>query len=191
MSNDRQPLWPGSPVLVDVVDRLVFALREDEVFVFGSNRAGFYGAGGAGIACRGDADVRTWRRDKAFTAMREAPRGSEARRGRWAVYGVGRGHQVGTAGQSYAVETIERPGRQYRRGTPLRTIYAQLRELVAFANQRPELDFLVTPLGEGLSGYDRAEMAVVWQTLHERVAGGIPLSFRFVRLSRAGDPSLT
>jgi hypothetical protein len=106
MHTDRQPLWPGSPVLVDVVDRLVFTVREDEVFVFGS----------------------------------------ETRRGRWAVYGVGRGHRVGTAGQSYAIETIERPGRQYRRGTPLRTIYAQLRELVAFANQRLELDTARHPL---------------------------------------------
>jgi hypothetical protein len=177
----RQPLWPGSHILVDVVDRYVLTLRSNEVFVFGSNRAGFHGAGGAGIACRGDADCRTWRADQRFTAMRRARPGSDACRGRWAVFGVG----------SYAIETIERPGRQYRRGTPLRAIYAQMRQLVAFANQRADLDFVVTPIGEGLSGYTRAEMALLWRTLHERVGGGIPLSFRFVRLARSSDHSLT
>lgn len=188
---DRQPLWTGSPVMVDVIDRYIVTLRQHEVFVFGSNSTGFHGGGGAGIACRGDADHRTWRTDKVFTAMREAPAAAEVRRGLWAVFGVARGHQVGTTGQSYAVETIERPGRQYRRGTPLRTVYAQLRELVAFANAHPELEFVVTPLGERLSGWLRSEMALLWQTLHERTIGGIPLSFRFIRLSHSSDHSLT
>ena len=187
----REPLWPGSPILVAVLDRPIETLEPHQVFVFGSNRAGFHGAGGAGIACRGDADWRTWSTDPAFTAMREAAPGSEARRGRWAVFGVGRGHQVGVAGQSYAIETIERPGRRYRRRTTQRTIYAQLLELAAFASERPELAFVVTPIGEHFSGYRRDEMGLVWRTLHERLDGGIPASFEFVRLRRGGDPSLT
>jgi hypothetical protein len=187
----REPLWPGSSVLVDVLDRPVTTLLDHQVFVFGSNGQGFHGAGSAGIACRGDGDWRTWRSDPAFTAMRAAPPGSDGRRGRWAVFGVARGYQVGLAGQSYAIETIERPGRAYRRRTPLRAIYAQLRELVGFAAEHPGLEFVVTPIGEGYSGYSRTEMSLVWRTLHDRVDGGIPTSFHFVRLARDTDLSLT
>ena len=186
----REPLWPGSAIVVEVVDRPVSTLLAHQVFVFGSNGQGFHGAGSAGIACRGDADWRTWRSDPAFAAMRAAPPGSEARRGTWAVFGVPRGHQVGVAGQSYAIETIERPGRAYRRRTPLRAIYAQLRQLVAFAAAHLDLEFVITPIGEGYSGYTRSEMSLVWRTLHER-AGGIPDSFRFVRMPSTNDHSLT
>jgi hypothetical protein len=105
--------------------------------------------------------------------------GDPRRVGRWAIYGVARGHQVGREGQSYAIQTIERPGQ--RCSTPRRVIYHQLAQLVAFAGERPDLRFIVTNLGEGYSGYQWAEMSVVWRELDAR-CGGIPESFRFVRL---------
>lgn len=180
----RIPLWPGADVRVDVLDHPLTVLAPDEVFVFGSNRAGFHGAGSAGLACRGDGSSH-WRSDRRFLAMMAAPPGSPARVGAWAVFGVGRGHQVGRAGQSYAIETIERPGARYRRGTPLAVIAGQVQELVAFARAHPELRFVVTNVGEGYSGYTRQEMAGVWREVHAR-CGGLPESFRFVRVG--GEP---
>ncbi|HEU0298854.1 MAG TPA: hypothetical protein VFR37_05350 [Longimicrobium sp.] len=162
-----------------MLDAPITTLEPDEVFVFGSNRDGFHGAGGAGLACRGNAGP-DWRSDAQFCAMKDAPVGDPARVGRWAVYGVGRGHQVGLEGQSYAIQTIEWPGR--RCSTSRRAIYHQLAELVAFARANPHLRFIVTNLGEGLSGYKWAEMAVVWRELDAR-CGGLPASFRFVRVA--------
>ncbi|HEX8243180.1 MAG TPA: hypothetical protein VF541_06785 [Longimicrobium sp.] len=175
------PLWPGSAVTAEVLTAPVRRLLPGEVFVFGSNAGGFHGAGSAGLACRGDSGPG-WRTDTRFLEMIRAPAGSPARVGEWAVFGVARGHQVGRTGQSYAIETIQRPGRQYRRGTPLEVIAGQLRELVAFARSRPDLRFVITPVGEGYSGYTRAEMGQVWRRVHEQ-CGGLPRSFRFVRLA--------
>jgi hypothetical protein len=173
------PLWPGSHVMVELIPEPVTTLAPDEVFVFGSNAAGFHGAGSAGLACRGDSGTG-WRNDPRFRAMMAAAPRSAGRVGRWAVYGVGRGHQVGTEGQSYAIETIERPGRAYRRGTPLTVIAAQLHKLVAFATTHRELRFIITPIGEGFAGYSTAEMATVWRQIDAQ--RGIPDSFRFVRV---------
>jgi hypothetical protein len=147
-------------------------LAPNEIFVFGSNRDGFHGAGGAGLACRGDA-ANTW-----FKRAMAARPGDDARIGRWAVFGVARGFQVGRCGRSYAVQTIERPGAH--RSTSRREIYRQLVELVAFARTRPGDSFVVTPLGERYSGYSREEMGIVWRELHRR--HGLPPNLRFVRL---------
>ena len=184
---NRIPLWHGSSVTVDVLSGAITSLGPDEVFVFGSNRSGFHGAGSAGQACRGDSSG-DWRSDARFLRMKAAPPGSRERVGDWAVYGVGRGYQVGQTGQSYAVETIERPGREYRRKTPLAVISAQVRDLVAFGQSRPDLKFVVTPVGEGYSGFSRVEMGKLWEEVHADIA--IPASFRFVRLP-GDDVSMT
>jgi hypothetical protein len=177
----REPLWPGAPVCAEILDRPVVALAPHEVFVFGSNSTGFHGAGSAGLACRGDA-ANTWRRDAWFqAAMRSAP-GASARRGRWAVFGVARGPQEGTSGRSYAIQTITHPGR--RRSTSRREIYRQLVALVSAARANPDDVYVITPLGEGYSGYSRAEMSEVWREVHGRY--GIPDSFRFVRVAGRG-----
>src|SRR5215207_2445888 len=145
-STATEPLWPGAPVMAELLRALRTILAPNEVFVFGSNRDGFHGAGGAGLACRGDA-ANTWRQDPWFKRAKDARTGDAARIGRWAVFGVAKGFQIGRCGRSYAVQTIERPGA--RRSTSRREIYRQLVELVAFARTRPDDSFLVTPLGEG------------------------------------------
>ena len=109
-STATEPLWPGAPVMAQLLHAPTTTLAPNEIFVFGSNRDGFHGAGGAGLACRGDA-ANTWRRDDWFKRAMVAPPGDPARVGRWAVFGVARGFQVGRSGRSYAVQTIERPGR--------------------------------------------------------------------------------
>jgi hypothetical protein len=178
MTTHRVPLWEGAPIEVEVLSAPFTELGPSEVFVFGSNGDGFHGAGSAGLACRGTAE-NTWRRDEWFTLARESPEGSPERIGTWAVFGCARGYQEGRCGRSYAVQTISFPGA--RRSTTRREIYAQLRQLVAFARTRPELRFVVTPLGEGYSGYTTGEMAEVWRELHRRV--GIPENLRFIRLA--------
>jgi hypothetical protein len=141
----------------------------ERILVFGSNAQGFHGAGGAGLACRGDA-ANNWRNDAWFLAAMKAPPGSAARIGKRAIFGKARGFQRGKDGASYAIQTIERPGQ--RRSTSRREIYYQLVELVSFARSHPEYIFDITPLGEGYAGYTAAEMHEVWHYLQTR--HGIP-----------------
>ena len=134
-------------------------LEHNEVFVFGSNLTGFHGAGAAGLACRGDAK-NTWRQDPWFLKAMKAPAGSPDRIGKWAVYGVGRGYQVGKEGASYGIDTIKFPGQ--KRSTPLSDIQQQLEDLAAFAHSHPEMIFLVTKIGSALAGYTVDEMRSVF-----------------------------
>lgn len=153
-------------------DTLVSELKENEVFVFGSNATGFHGAGSAGLACRGD-NRNTWRTDPWFLKAMKAPVGSPDRIGKWAVYGVARGPQRGTQGKSYAIQTITRPGQL--RTTPRSEIQEQILKLYEFTRSRPHLTFLITPIGEGYAGYTKAEMDEVWSQ-----CGTPPSNCRFI-----------
>jgi ribA/ribD-fused uncharacterized protein len=158
-------------------------LEPNEVFVFGSNESGFHGAGAAGVAFRGESN-NTWRHDEFFLRAMKAPVGSPERIGRWAVFGVARGHQIGQKGQSYAIQTIKRPG--LKRSTSRREIYFQLLELSRFAEKHPELTFLVTKMGYGLAGHSKAEMTEVFkywceghhEQVHENIILPVELDFR-------------
>ena len=138
---------------------LITKLESHQVFVFGSNSSGFHGAGAAGLACRG-ITANTWRTDEWFKRAMQSPEGHEYRRGKWAMYGVGRGFQEGTQGKSYAIVTVTKPGA--KRSMPLPKICQQLEELWDFMEKHPEWEFLLTPLGQGYAGYSADEMAVVW-----------------------------
>lgn len=155
-----------SPLTMHLITRL----DPHQVFVFGSNRQGFHGAGAAGLACRGTA-LNTWRQDPWFRTAMNAPVGSRARIGKWAVFGIGKGFQVGREGRSYAICTIERPGDF--RSIPVTLIEAQLLELCAFARAHPELEFLMTPVGAGKAGYSPAVMGACFASAMGK-AGGIP-----------------
>lgn len=130
-------------------------LEPNEVFVFGSGKDGFHGAGAAGYAMRGTSS-NTWRTDEAFLKAMRAPVGHPDRVGKWAVYGVGRGWQRGHEGMSYAIQTIEKPG--WKRSTPLDDIKGQIIELLSFCRAHPEWTFLMTPIGCSLSGWMNWEM---------------------------------
>lgn len=138
---------------------LVTTLEPHQVFVFGSNNDGFHGAGAAGYACRGD-HRNNWRQDSWFLAAMRSPVGSTARIGKWAVFGQGSGLQLGREGASYAVTTVTRPGA--RRTVALDAILWQLESLKLLARDQPDLEFLLTPLGEGYAGYSQAEMQQIW-----------------------------
>lgn len=134
-------------------------LAPNEVFVFGSNAGGFHGAGSAGQAMRGDSQ-NTWRNDQKFLKAKSTTTGHPDRIGKWAVYGVARGHQIGNEGQSFAIETIVRPGE--RRSTPLTDIQKQFETLLVFAETHSDLKILMTPVGCGYSGYSTEEMNKCW-----------------------------
>lgn len=63
-----------------------------------------------------------------------------------AVNGVG----VGAQGQSYAIPTKD----HHLRVLPLTGIQKHVTEFLAYVRLHPELEFLVTPIGTGLAGYD-------------------------------------
>ena len=137
---------------------IINKLRDNEVFVFGSNAQGFHGAGAAGLAFRGDAR-NTWRKDSHFCQALRTPAKSDARVGKWAVLGVARGFQVGREGRSYGIVTVTRPGA--RRSISRREICLQLIQLWKFALKHPNLEFIITPIGCGYAGYSPAEMQEV------------------------------
>jgi hypothetical protein len=140
---------------------VITQLKQNEVFVFGSNAQGFHGAGSAGMAMRGTS-ANTWRQDAKFLKAMNAKPGSPDRKGVWAIYGVARGYQEGIIGKSYAIQTIIRPGQ--RRSTSLAEIKKQFIELFTFANKYKGLNFLMTPVGCGYSGYTIEEMRSCWNS---------------------------
>lgn len=141
---------------------MALTLAHNEVFVFGSNAQGFHGNGAAGLACRGDHRLN-WKQDQWFLNAMQSPPGSPDRIGQWAIFGIARGHQVGRSGESYAIQTILRPG--LRRSTPLYEIYAQLLELWHFAKLNPSKTLVISPLGQGYAGYTPNEMHDLWTRL--------------------------
>ncbi|HYH78721.1 MAG TPA: hypothetical protein VEX86_02970 [Longimicrobium sp.] len=58
-STVTEPVWPGAPVTAGL---LRTPPPPNEIFVFGGNRDGFPGDGGAGSACRGGG-ANPWRQD--------------------------------------------------------------------------------------------------------------------------------
>ena len=135
------------------------SLAPNEVFVFGSNRTGFHGAGSAGWAFTG----RKGNQYREGNPMLRSPNGT---RGFWAVLGQAQGYQEGDRGRSYAICTIERPGK--KRSTSLEEIRRQVRDLYQFAEHHPEMTFLVTQSGQldkpSLNGYTLEENASCFLT---------------------------
>lgn len=176
----------------------ITALAPHQVFVFGSNRGernvaaqrqskdgGFHGAGAAGVAWRGTpghphrGHPDHWSKDSAFLAAIQAPYGDPARIGKWAVMRVCHGPMQGREGKSYAIYTVTKPG--LKRSIPLTEIGAQFARFLAFAQARPHLEFLVTPVGEGLAGYAQRQLDPLWQG-----AGTLPQNVRFIRIVSPG-----
>tara|TARA_Y100000310_G_scaffold176646_1_gene176760 strand:- start:2240 stop:2605 length:366 start_codon:yes stop_codon:yes gene_type:complete len=109
-------------------------LREDEIFVFGSNTQGRHGAGAARQALR------------------------------WgAQYGVPSGIQ----GRTYAVVTKDL--RLGRRSISMSRIQEQLLVLIEYASEHPNLNFLLTPIGCGLGGYQLSELEAILPPLPNNI----------------------
>lgn len=150
----------------------ITTLQPDEVFVFGSNNSGFHGAGAAGFAFSGSA-ANDWRTSFQKQAAINSPVGYPARVGRWAVWGIAEGFQEGREGQSYAIRTVVHPGSPK---IPLPEIEAQFQKLWDFAIGHPKQTFLLTEVGCGLAGYNRAELRAIIDNLI--CIKGIPANIR-------------
>lgn len=133
------------------------------VFVFGTNLAGFHGAGSAGYAMFG---VRgnVWRTMLIPGTTLSLSSASNGTKGLRAVKGQAQGLMVGSIGLGYGIATIRRPGQ--RRSVSQGFILEQLRVLSAFARQHPELTFHLSAIGTGYSGFTVAEMDRLHQLAH-------------------------
>jgi len=141
-------------------------LNPNQVFVFGTNSDGFHGAGGAGLACRGES-ANTWRDDQWFLQAMRSSIGSPGRIGKWAIFGVSLGFQQGREGMSYGIQTVTKPG--HKRSISLDEIASQIQELWDFVGLHPEWEFLISPLGEGYAGYSAYEMSEIWDRVKASV----------------------
>lgn len=97
---------------------MISVLKNNEIFVFGSNLGGMHGGGAA--------------------------RAAYNRFG--AVWGQG----VGLQGQSYAIPTMQ---------GGVETIKPYVDEFIGFAQDHPELKFLVTRIGCGIAGFRDEQIA--------------------------------
>ncbi|WP_194419978.1 A1S_2505 family phage non-structural protein [Microbacterium abyssi] len=78
-----------------------------------------------------------------------------------AVWGEGHGHH----GQSYAIDTM----------SGLDVLASEANDFVAYAAARPDLRFLLTPVGCGIAGYTPEEVAPLFTGLPDNVT--VPASF--------------
>ena len=112
-------------------------LEPNEIFVFGSNLAGFHGGGAARIAYEDFG----------------------------AEWGVG----VGRTGQCYAIPTMQ---------GGVETIRPYVDEFISYAEQHPELMFLVTRIGCGIAGFTDEQIAPLFAAAHDLSNVALPEGWR-------------
>ena len=112
-------------------------LEPNEIFVFGSNLAGFHGGGAARIA------------HEYFGAE----------------WGVG----VGPTGQCYAIPTMQ---------GGVETIRPYVNEFISYAEQHPELTFLVTRIGCGIAGFTDEQIAPLFAAARDLKNVALPEGWR-------------
>lgn len=127
-------------------------LKENQIFVFGSNLQGFHGAGSAGYA-----SFNVWGNRWREFEYDKRPNGW---RGKWNIKGVGLGLQRGTGGVSYALPTVTSPGHGNQLGK--NSIIYNISMLYTTADALSDFEFIVSYSGDtkkNLNGYTSVEMA--------------------------------
>lgn len=119
-----------------VTPQWIDTLKENEVFVFGSNLKGMHGGGAARLA-----------------RLR---------------FGAVMGQGVGMQGQSYAIPTMQ---------GGVGTIRPYVDEFIAYAKQHPEKQFLVTPIGCGIAGFEAEDIAPLFIEAKKVTNISLPESF--------------
>ena len=119
-----------------ITPRWIDSLKENEIFVFGSNLAGMHGGGAARIACL--------------------------------HFGAVMGKGVGLQGQSYAIPTMQ---------GGVETIRPYVNEFLDFAKHHPEMQFLVTPIGCGIAGFEAEDIASLFEEAKQIKNISLPESF--------------
>lgn len=128
-------------------------LKDNEVFIFGSNLSGFHGAGAAGFASFNESG-NVWRKynyDKLANGWR----------GRWNIKGVGWGYQEGTHGASYAIPTVKRAGE--KRSLTLEQIRKHIEVFHSFAcGMRHKTFYVAQGYAINLNGHSTDELRSIW-----------------------------
>lgn len=119
-----------------ITPRWIDSLKENEIFVFGSNLAGMHGGGAARIARL--------------------------------HFGAVMGKGVGLQGQSYAIPTMQ---------GGVETIRPYVNDFLDFAKHYPEMQFLVTPIGCGIAGFEAEDIAPLFEEAKEMKNISLPDSF--------------
>ena len=112
------------------------SLKENEIFVFGSNLAGMHGGGAARIARL--------------------------------HFGAVMGKGVGLQGQSYAIPTMQ---------GGVETIRPYVNDFLDFTKHHPEMQFLVTPIGCGIAGFEAEDIAPLFEEAKQIKNISLPESF--------------
>ena len=119
-----------------ITPRWIDSLKENEIFVFGSNLAGMHGGGAARIARL--------------------------------HFGAVMGKGVGLQGQSYAIPTMQ---------SGVETIRPYVNDFLDFAKHHPEMQFLVTPIGCGIAGFEAEDIAPLFEEAKQIKNTSLPESF--------------
>ncbi len=119
-----------------ITPRWIDSLKENEIFVFGSNLAGMHGGGAARIARL--------------------------------HFGAVMGKGVGLQGQSYAIPTMQ---------GGVETIRPYVNDFLDFTKHHPEMQFLVTPIGCGIAGFEAEDIAPLFESAKEMKNISLPESF--------------
>ena len=119
-----------------ITPRWIDSLKENEIFVFGSNLAGMHGGGAARIARL--------------------------------HFGAVMGKGVGLQGQSYAIPTMQ---------GGVETIRPYVNDFLDFAKHHPEMQFLVTPIGCGIAGFEAEDIAPLFEEAKQIKNISLPESF--------------
>lgn len=83
-------------------------------------------------------------------------------------FGAVMGQGVGMQGQSYAIPTMQ---------GGVETIRPYVDEFIAYAKQHPEKQFLVTPIGCGIAGFEAEDIAPLFIEAKKVTNISLPESF--------------
>lgn len=136
---------------------MIQELKENEVFVFGTNGSGFHGAGAAGYAML-HVQGNLWRSTYVPGTTKYLDQVPDRTPGYWAQKGISTGLMTGLYGKSYGIQTVTHPGA--RRSIPLLSIKNQLIQLNNHISETG-YSYIVAPLAIGYGGYTKHEMADV------------------------------
>lgn len=150
--------------MINSYPEFITHLKDNEVFVYGANLAGFSGAGSAGYASFNESG-NVWRKHNYDKWL-------HGTKGKWNYKGqIGFGE--GTIGKSYAIPTVTKCGA--KRSIPLEEIKKSVEKFYEFARSRPEWAFYVAQDAKtGLNGWSGIQMATVF-------AGDIPSNVYFYK----------
>jgi hypothetical protein len=141
---------------------MVRDLKDNEVFVFGTNGSGFHGAGAAGYAML-HVEGNKWRNTFVPGTNKLISEVPDHTKGYWAVKGISTGLMHGLYGKSYGIQTVTKPGS--KRSIPLLSIRTQLVSLKDHISDH-DYNYIVAPLAIGYGGYSRDEMAEIINSIH-------------------------